>query len=141
MNVNMMIRGAAMVAILGIAPGAMAKTLQALLSVGTRPQGTTFLTCGSNSLWAQASGWDSSGNLKCLVRQFSNHLWISTSNCPATATHENISLRSTGASFCASPKSPWGGGEFCSVGNMFLKPNGAPCVNVGTVNVFSHTTH
>jgi hypothetical protein len=141
MNTKMIVRGlVAMVGILGFAPSAPAKSLQALLYAGNYSQGTTFLTCNSNSVWAQASGWDSGGSLRCLVRQFNNNLWVTTSVCDASATQENASLRSTGNAFCTSPKSAWGGGQVCSVNNLFLRPNSGACVNAGTVFSFSNTT-
>lgn len=140
MNTKSIIRGAALVAILGIAPGAMAKSMSALLWAQNYGQGSTFSTCnGASTVWGQASGYDSSGNLMCLVRQFNNSLWVTTSVCPASATQHNASLRSVGNSFCASPKSAWGSLQSCSVNNLFLRPNGGACVNAGTVHAMSST--
>lgn len=142
MNTKMIVRGVvAMVGILGFAPSAPAKSLQSLLYTGNYSTGSTFSTCnGSSTVWAQASGWDSGGSLRCLVRQFNNNQWLTTSNCDASAVKENASLRSVGNAFCTSPKSNWGaGGQVCSVNNLFLKPNGGACVNVGTVFSFSNS--
>jgi len=140
MNTKMILRGAALVAVLGFAPGVMANTLQVLLYDGNYSNGTTFQTCnGASSVWAQASAWDSTGALRCVVRQFNNNIWATMSDCPAAATTQNTSLRSVGNSFCTSPYyTAWPGGHFCSVNNMFIKPNGGACVNGGTMYTFSN---
>lgn len=138
MNKMMMIRGAALMAILGVAPVATAKSLQALIWAPNYGSGATFQTCnGSSTVWGQATGRDSSGNLMCLARAFNNSAWVTTA-CGATATQHNASLRSVNVSHCTSPTSAWPSLQFCSVNNFFMKVNGGACVNAGTVNVWSN---
>jgi hypothetical protein len=140
MNTKMILRGAALVGVLAFAPGVMANTLQVLLYDGAYATGTTFQTCsGSSSVWAQASAWDSAGTLRCVVRQFNNNIWRTMSDCPAAATTQNTSLRSTGTAFCTSPYyTAWPGGHSCNVSNMWIRPNGGACVNGGTMFTFSN---
>jgi hypothetical protein len=144
MKAKMIVRGVAMAAVLAFAPGAPAKTLQALLYCGARSTGTTFTTCNGNAVWAHAGGYDNLAVMRCFVRAFSNNTWTTTTTCDASAITQNAELRATGTTFCASAKSPWGvpggaAGQVCSVNNMVLKPNGLACTNQGTVFSFSNS--
>jgi hypothetical protein len=137
MNKLMMMRGAALLAILGFASVATAKSVQALIWAPNYSSGSTFTLCNGNSLWAQATGRDNSGVVVCGFRQTKNTLW-GTGACPSGAITHNASLRSINASHCASPSSGWGTLQFCAVNNFFMKVNGGACVNGGTVNVWSN---
>lgn len=140
MNKKMMVRGAALMATLALAPVATAKSLQALIWAPNYNT-ATFHTCnGASTVWGQATGRDSSGNLMCLARSFNNGVWVTTA-CGATATQHNASLRSVGNSYCTSATGAWPSLQHCAVNNMFMKVNGGACVNAGTVNVWSNATN
>lgn len=136
MNKKMMIRGAALMASLAFAPVATAKSLQGLMWASNYNT-ATFQTCAGSSVWGQATGRDSSGNLMCLARSFNNGTWVTTA-CGATTTTHNASLRSTGNSYCTSATGGWPSLQACSVNNFWMKVNGGACVNGGTVNVWSN---
>lgn len=144
MKAKLITCGMVVAGVLGFAVGAPAKTLQALLYAGSAPANASLAICNGTGVWAQASGFDNNGVLRCLTRQFSNNNWTTYNLCDALTTKQNASLRTTGVSFCASPLSAWGApgaaaGQVCSVNNMILKVNGGACVNQGTVFSFSNS--
>lgn len=131
----------AMAVVLGFAPGAPAKSIKALIGVASQPTGTSFTTSTGNLVWSQASGFDSSGNLRCFARGTLNNTWSTSNVCDAAAVKSNAELRSTGVTFCTSTPVAWASGQVCWVNNMFLSPNGGPVVNVGTVQAWSNVSY
>jgi hypothetical protein len=134
------VRGLVAAVLLGVVPGATAKTLDGRIANSDRPNGTVFTTCSGALVWAQANGFDSNGNTVCSQRATQNNIWLTNNSCPSTAVKQSIQLRVPNGILCSSNQIGWGTGHVCWVTNAVLRPNGGSCVNHGAVYAFSNAT-
>lgn len=108
------ILGVAMLALLGLAAiggSAQAKTIWGWFLVATpaaTPVGVTF-TANGLPVWNAASGFDSSGVLKCGVRPRANNQTLTNSACPVATTTFQASIRSSANTWCTTANVAWNG--------------------------------
>ena len=101
------------------------------------PAGWAVYDCHGNPIWGMAGGYNSSGALRCAVRQYSSQEWTPTYYaCGATdATQFSAEIPTFNTTFCSKKTLWWNGTAYCPA-NLITMVNGV-CSNVHEVDAYT----